>query len=46
MNTAEERIRALRYLEKQKRNPEQAKKLGIEIEMKKKGEKNALLCRH
>jgi hypothetical protein len=32
--TAKERVRALLYLEKQKKNPELAKKLGIEVKMK------------
>lgn len=38
--TARERIQALRYLEKQKKNPELAKKLGIEIKVKERGEKH------
>ena len=38
--TARERIQALRYLEKQKKSPKLAKKLGIEIEVKKRGEKH------
>lgn len=38
--TVRERVRALKYLEKQKKNPELAKKLGVEIKMKEKGEKH------
>lgn len=34
--TVRERILALRLLEKQKNNPELAKKLGINVQMKKK----------
>lgn len=34
--TVKERILALRLLEKQKKNPELAKKLGINIQIKKK----------
>lgn len=34
--TVKERILALRLLEKQKKNPELAKKLGINVHMKKK----------
>lgn len=34
--TVKERILALRLLEKQKKNPKLAKKLGINIQMKKK----------
>ena len=36
--TVKDRVRALRYLEKQKKNPELAKKLGIEVIMEEKGE--------
>lgn len=35
--TARQRILALRLLEKQQKNPELAKKLGINVQMKKKG---------
>ncbi len=35
--TVRERILALRLLEKQKKNPELAKQLGINVYMKKKG---------
>ena len=37
--TAKQRILALKYLEKQKRNPTFAKKIGIEIKIKEKDEK-------
>lgn len=37
--TAKERVRALRYYEMQKKNPELAKKLGIKVTIKEKGEK-------
>lgn len=36
--SVKQRILALRLLEKQKKNPELAKKLGINVQMKKKGE--------
>ena len=38
--TVRERILALRLLEKQKKNPELAKQLGINVYMKKKGKKD------
>ena len=34
--TAKQRILALRFLEKQKRNPSLAKKMGVEIKLKEK----------
>lgn len=34
--TAKQRILALRFLEKQKRNPSLAKKMGVEIKIKEK----------
>lgn len=36
--TYRERVLALKFLEKQKRNPEYAKKLGVEVKMKSKKE--------
>lgn len=38
--TVRERILALRLLEKQKKNPEYANKIGFEIKMKNKDKKN------
>lgn len=38
--TVRERILALRLLEKQKKNPELAKQLGINVYMKKKGKED------
>jgi hypothetical protein len=38
--TVKQRILALKYLEKQKRNPNFAKKLGVEVKMKITEEKN------
>ena len=38
--TVKERIHTLRLLEKQRKNPELAKKLGISVRMKKKGNEN------
>ena len=38
--TVRERILALRLLEKQKKNPELAKQLGINVHMKKKGKED------
>ena len=40
--TAKQRILALRFLEKQKRNPSLAKKMGVEIKIK---EKEMKICR-
>lgn len=37
--TAKQRVLALKYLEKQKRNPNFAKKIGVEIKIKEKDEK-------
>lgn len=37
--TAKQRVLALKYLEKQKKNPSFAKKIGVEIKMKEKDAK-------
>ena len=37
--TTKQRVLALKYLEKQKRNPNFAKKIGVEIKIKEKDEK-------
>lgn len=44
--TAKQRILALKFLEKQKRNTEFAKKLGVEIKIKVKEEKNEQICNY
>ena len=38
--TVKQRLLALKYLEKQKKNPSFAKNIGVKIEIKKKEEKN------
>lgn len=42
--TAKQRVIALKYLEKQKKNPSFAKKLGVEIKIKEKENKNEQIC--
>lgn len=42
--TAKQRVLALKYLEKQKKNPGFAKKIGVEIKIKKRKIKNEQVC--
>ena len=42
--TVKQRVLALRYLEKQKKNPILANKMGVKIKMKEKVDKNEQIC--
>ena len=44
--TAKQRVLALKYLEKQKKKPNFAKKIGVEIKIKEKEDKNEQICNY
>lgn len=42
--TAKQRVLALKYLEKQRKNPHFSKKIGVEIRIKEKEKRNEQVC--